>query len=220
MAKNNAVQVIDDDYADVAAASKRKSKAEKPAGGDHAKKKLFRALIVFLILAVITFVSLVAVLDLWGLRTWAVGLINPEAVSNVETNTTSPQEMVLIDWEKRLKAKEFELDQKQTSLEDTDKKLAEREKNVTDKENEINTLQADVTTLKANLSSQFAELTDLITTITNMKASQAAKMMESMEDDLKVASILKGMDEETAGAILNGMTPEFAARIIKVLYPE
>lgn len=54
----------------------------------------------------------------------------------------------------------------------------------------------------------------------SMKAAQAAKIFESMTDDLELAAdILNAMGSDSRGAILGAMNPDIAAQITKIMEP-
>ena len=54
-----------------------------------------------------------------------------------------------------------------------------------------------------------------------MKPKEAAKIMEAMPNDLKLAArILGQMSAEDRGKILGVMDPEVAAKITKIMDPE
>lgn len=64
------------------------------------------------------------------------------------------------------------------------------------------------------------ELSQYISTYSNMKATNAAAILEKMSDDMKlVAKILDGMDTDSRGKILGAMTPDFAAQLTKLMEP-
>lgn len=64
------------------------------------------------------------------------------------------------------------------------------------------------------------EISDLASTYENMDAKKAAKILESMKNDLDtVALILNNMSATSRGKILAEMDPEFAALVTKKLLP-
>lgn len=65
-----------------------------------------------------------------------------------------------------------------------------------------------------------SELRDLAKTYENMKAADAAEVLEKMGDNLDtVAEILKAMKADSRAKIMNEMDPEFAANVTKKLMP-
>lgn len=65
------------------------------------------------------------------------------------------------------------------------------------------------------------KLRDYARTFSNMDAADAAKILESMTDDLELASqILETLDVTSRGAIMGEMTPNIAARIAKLMNPQ
>lgn len=65
-----------------------------------------------------------------------------------------------------------------------------------------------------------AEITDLATAYESMDSAKAAKILESMSNDMDtVALIMNNMDAKARGEILASMSPEFAASITKKLIP-
>ncbi len=64
------------------------------------------------------------------------------------------------------------------------------------------------------------ELDNYVKTYSNMKAKNAAKIFDTMTDNLKlVAEILEKMDAESRGEILGNMDAEIAAKVTEILYP-
>lgn len=64
------------------------------------------------------------------------------------------------------------------------------------------------------------EISDLASTYENMDAKKAAKILESMKNDLDtVALIMNNMSATSRGKILAEMDPEFAALVTKKLLP-
>ena len=64
------------------------------------------------------------------------------------------------------------------------------------------------------------ELDNYVKTYSNMKAKNAAKIFDTMTDNLKlVAEILEKMDAESRGEILGAMDADIAARVTEILYP-
>ena len=65
-----------------------------------------------------------------------------------------------------------------------------------------------------------SELDNYVKTYSNMKAKNAAKIFDTMTDNLTlVAEILEKMDAESRGEILGNMDAEIAARVTEILYP-
>lgn len=65
-----------------------------------------------------------------------------------------------------------------------------------------------------------AELKDLAKTYENMKAAEAAAVLEKMSDNLDtVAAILGAMKADSRAKIMNEMDPDFAANVTKKLMP-
>ena len=65
-----------------------------------------------------------------------------------------------------------------------------------------------------------SELDNYVKTYSNMKAKNAAKIFDTMTDNLTlVADILEKMDAESRGEILGNMDAEIAARVTEILYP-
>lgn len=65
-----------------------------------------------------------------------------------------------------------------------------------------------------------SELRDLAKTYENMKAADAAEVLEKMGDNLDmVAEILKAMKADSRAKIMNEMDPDFAANVTKKLMP-
>ncbi len=63
------------------------------------------------------------------------------------------------------------------------------------------------------------ELDNYVKTYSNMKAKNAAKIFDTMTDNLKlVAEILEKMDAESRGEILGAMDADIAARVTEILY--
>ncbi|MCR4947477.1 MAG: hypothetical protein K5929_11100 [Lachnospiraceae bacterium] len=66
-----------------------------------------------------------------------------------------------------------------------------------------------------------SELDNYVKTYSNMKAKNAAKIFDTMTDNLTlVAEILEKMDAESRGEILGNMDAEIAARVTEILYPD
>lgn len=64
------------------------------------------------------------------------------------------------------------------------------------------------------------EMEDYISTFSNMDASSAAAVLETMTDDLElVAEILEGMSSASRASILSEMDASIAARIVKIMAP-
>ncbi len=65
-----------------------------------------------------------------------------------------------------------------------------------------------------------AEILDLASAYESMDAAKAAKILESMSNDMDtVALIMNNMDAKARGEILAAMSPEFAAGVTKKLIP-
>ena len=65
-----------------------------------------------------------------------------------------------------------------------------------------------------------SELDNYVKTYSNMKAKNAAKIFDTMTDNLTlVAEILEKMDAESRGEILGNMDADIAARVTEILYP-
>ena len=65
------------------------------------------------------------------------------------------------------------------------------------------------------------EVQEYAQTYSEMKPKEAAKIMEAMPNDLKLAArILGQMSAEDRGKILGVMDPEVAAKITKIMDPE
>lgn len=70
----------------------------------------------------------------------------------------------------------------------------------------------------AQTSAEDGSVKELAATFTNMKASQAAKILEAMTDNLDLAAkILKSIDVENRGAILAAMDANVAAKVTKIM---
>ncbi len=192
---------------------------------NKAKDKLRNAFFVLLTLAVVTFVACVAVLDLWGLRTWTLGLFGIDKGAQTTQQTPaeaalSAQQSVLADEKRKLDALEFQLNVKQQTLDDKQKEQDQRDTELAQRKAQLDELNRQVEILQASLQIQYNEITDLVKVINNMEPKAAAAMLEAMQDTPKVATILRNMAQTNAADILNKMTPEFAATIVRQLYPQ
>ena len=118
-------------------------------------------------------------------------------------------------------------------LDDTDYlfKLADRKKQLDKREEELNKVSAQIEKQKSEIAEKLAQLEDmrqkisvalqdrikaddgkvdvLVQMYTNMKASQAAKVFETLDEDL-VIEILSRMKKKSAADILNLIKPEKA----------
>lgn len=70
----------------------------------------------------------------------------------------------------------------------------------------------------AQTSVEDGSVRELASTFTNMKPTQAAKILEAMTDNLDLAArILKSIDVQNRGAILAAMDADVAARVTKIM---
>lgn len=109
------------------------------------------------------------------------------------------------------------LERKQSELDQREQQLNDLENQVNDKLEELQALEGRIKMmLKDAQDLQDEKLRHLVDVYTNMKAKQAAQVLETL-DERTAVRILAGMRGRQAGEILQNVNPEKAARLSEML---
>lgn len=128
---------------------------------------------------------------------------------NQQQEPAKPESVSEADWQ-ALKTRKEELDRRARSLKALEQELDQKLERLTKMKAEIQKMLKEAQGVKDK------KIKHLVSVYANMKAEQAASVIENLDQDLAV-KILSGMRGRQAGEILNNVSPEQAAKLSEEL---
>lgn len=142
---------------------------------------------------------------------------NPSnGAEEVKSQNLAPSEAEL-DHFKNLNARKVELDSREEELKRMEAEIALQREELNKKMKELEEMRANISTvLEDKVKLDETKVETLVQLYTNMKAPQAAKVFETMDEDLAI-QILGRMKKKSAADIMNLLKPE-KAQILSEMY--
>ena len=135
----------------------------------------------------------------------------PAAAGNAAAPAAAPAASSTATMDRQeLLAKQEELNRREASLNQLDKDLDAKLAKLHDLEAKLSSMLKDAQDLKDK------KMAHLVNVYSNMKAKQAAQVLETLDQDIAV-KILAGMQGRQAGEVLTYVTPKKAAKLSEAL---
>jgi flagellar motility protein MotE (MotC chaperone) len=132
----------------------------------------------------------------------------------VDTRGWTPEEMSFFN---KLNERKVELDNREAELTKLDEELQRQKVELDKKLEQLEKMRADISgVLKSRVELDQEKVNKLVQVYSGMKAPQAAKLIETINEDLAV-EVLDKMKKKSAAEILNSMDPKRAQRLSEIL---
>lgn len=153
----------------------------------------------------------------------ATGNLKMESLDRIRgTDKTPKEEVVVADpvsiWAKGLKDKEKELTAKEGTLNELELRIEQRRQELVTLKDELTNLQKVIDeSLETSDADHEKRLTDVATSLAQMKAANAAKILDSWPSAEEVAAILRKIKDKDRGKILDSMNAKRATEILRII---
>lgn len=138
----------------------------------------------------------------------------PKVDAAPDTRGWTPEELSFFN---KLGERKRELDLREAELNKLEEELQKQRVELDDKIKQLETTRAQIAlTLKGRVETDQTKVTKLVEVYSGMKPAQAAKVMETINEDLAV-QVLEKMKKKSAADILNVMAADKAQRLSEML---
>lgn len=144
----------------------------------------------------------------------ASGSVPAKSEENLDIAKWTPEELSVF---KKLNDRKAELDRRESEIVKLEEELQKQQKGIEDKIKQLEDMRKQISeTLKGRVEQDQEKVAKLVDVYSNMKPSQASKVIESLNEDLAV-SILEKMKKKNAAEILNTMAAPKAKKLSEML---